>query len=58
MNRTSRSKRRLAPLKKERLRLLTPEETDAVRGGDPPFTHFCGGGKGPNCPNDSRYCLD
>ncbi len=50
-------KRKLA-VKKDRLRVLTLEETEHALGGDPAFTHHCFfGNVHPNCPNDSRYCL-
>ncbi len=51
-------KRPRLSVKKDRLRILTPDQTEQVHGGDPPYSHFChGGGPHPNCPNDSRYCL-
>lgn len=53
----SSTKRRRLTLKKDRLRILTPEEADRVHGGDPPHTHGCWVGGHPNCPNESRYCL-
>lgn len=52
----STQKRRRLMVKKDRLRILTPEESDRVHGGDPRFTHLCGIGH-TNSPNESRYCL-
>jgi hypothetical protein len=49
-------KRRRLGVTTDRLRILTPAETDEARGGDPPYTHCCQGHH-PNCPNDTRYCL-
>jgi len=50
-------KRSRLTLKKDRLRVLTTEESEQVHGGNPPWTHNCHPGGHPNCPNDSRYCL-
>ncbi len=49
-------KRPKLAVKKDRLRILTPDESEQVRGGDPPPTHNCVYGGHHNCPNETRYC--